>query len=410
MLSLRRRRPAEPMLRHGDLLYVSPLRAAQVVEPAPGAMWSVWLMLAVVATAVAWAALSKVDVITRATARIIPEGREQLVASLEGGILRELKVREGDTVAAGQELAVLDPTRLQAQRSEGQARRTALRGAIARAQAEATGTALQFPREVLAVAAIVQGETESYRARSRLLAEALDVNRRNLELLNRELAVAESMSAKGLMSEVEVMRLRRQANDLQQQSTERVSRFRQEAAAELVRLRNELALIDEQQVARDDAVQRTVLKSPVRGIVKAIRNHTVGGIVGPGAPLMEIVPQGDHVLVELRIKPLDIGFVKVGQPVAIKLSAFDYTVYGGLHGQVHLISPDAHGDADRPTPDATWYRALVRADASKLTAAGQPLPVRPGMQGNAEIRVGERTVMSFLLRPMLRTQEAFRER
>lgn len=405
------RRPrTEPALRHGDLLYVSPLRAAQVVEPAPGAMWSVWLMLAVVATAVAWAALSKVDVVTKATARIVPEGREQLIASLEGGLLRELKVREGDLVAAGQELAVLDPTRLQAQRSEGQVRRTALRGAIARAQAEASGSPLQFPRDVAAVPAIVQGESESFRARARLLAEALDVNRRNLELLQKELAVAESMSAKGLMSEVEVMRVRRQVNDLQQQSAERVSRFRQEAAADLVRLRNELALIDEQQVARDDAVQRTVLKSPVRGIVKAIRNHTVGGVVGPGAPLMEIVPQGDSVLVELRIKPLDIGFVQVGQPAVVKLSAFDYTVYGGLQGKVHLISPDAHGDAERTTPDATWYRAFVRADASQLTANGQPLPVRPGMQGTADIRVGERTVMSFLLRPLLRTQEAFRER
>ncbi len=403
-------RSRSPRLRRGELLYVSPLRAAQVVEPTPGAAWSIWLMLIVVLTALGWAALTRVDVVTQATARVVPEGREQLVASLEGGLLRELKVREGDEVQTGQVLAVLDPTRLAAQRSEGASRRTALRAALARATAEANAAPLQFPREVLSQPAVVQAETESFKARGRLLDEALDVNRRNLDLLQRELAMAESMSARGLMSEVEVMRLRRQANDLQQAAQERVSRFRQDASADLVRLRNELALIDDQQVVRDDALRRTTLTSPVRGIVKAVRNNTLGGVLAPGAPLMEIVPVSDTVLVELRIKPADIGFVKAGQRVMIKLSAYEYTIYGGLQGQVGVIGPDAMGDAERGTPDATWYRALVRADASQLASAGKPLPVRPGMQGLGEIRTGERSVLSFLLRPMLRTQEAFRER
>jgi adhesin transport system membrane fusion protein len=403
-------RTRPPQLRRGELLYVSPLRAAQVVEPTPGAAWSIWLMLAAVLTALVWAALTRVDVVTQAVARVVPEGREQLVASLEGGILRELKVREGDEVQAGQVLAELDPTRFASQRNEGASRRTALKGALARALAEANGTPLQFPREVLAVPAVVQGETDSYKARERLQAEALEVNRRNLELLQRELAVADSMSAKGLMSEVEVMRLRRQANDLQQAAQERISRFRQDASAELVRLRNELALLDDQQVVRDDALRRTTLTSPVRGIVKAVRNNTVGGVLTPGAPLMDIVPISDTVLVELRIKPADIGFVKSGQRVVVKLSSYEYTIYGGLQGEVGVIGPDAMGDAERGTPDATWYRALVRADASQLASNGKALPVRPGMQGMGEIRTGERTVLSFLLRPMLRTQEAFRER
>ena len=403
-------RTRTPTLRRGDLVYVSPLRAAQVVEPTPGAAWSIWLMLMALVAAIAWAAWTPVDVVTQAGARIVPEGREQLVASLEGGILRELKVREGDEVQAGQVLAELDPTRFAAQRSEGASRRVALRGAMARAQAEAAGTPLQFPRDVQAQASIVSGETDSHRARERLLNEALDVSRRNLDLLQRELSVAEGMSAKGLMSEVEVMRLRRQVNDLQQAAQERVSRFRQEASAELVRVRNELALLDDQQVVRDDAVRRTTLTSPVRGIVKAVRNHTLGGVIGPGAPLMEIVPVSDTVLVELRIKPSDIGFVKAGQRVVVKLSAYEYTIYGGLEGTVGVIGPDVLGDAERGAPDATWYRALVRADASHLVSQGKPLPVRPGMQGSGEIRTGERTVLSYLLRPMLRTQEAFRER
>jgi len=397
-------------LRRGDLVYVSPLRSALVVEPAPSAMWSVYLMLAAIVVAFAWAALTQVDVVTKASARIVPDGREQLIASLEGGILRELKVKEGDSVDAGQELAVLDPTRVESQRSESQSRRLALRGAIARATAEAAGSALSFPKDVLAAREVVQGETESYRARQRVLSEAAAASRNNLELLQRELNVAESMSAKGLMSEVEVMRVRRQVNDLQQQASERLSRHRQDASAELVRLRNELALLDEQMVVRDDALRRTVLTSPVHGFVKTIRNNTLGGVITAGAPLMEIVPQGEAVMVELRIKPSDIGFVKPGQKVVIKLSSYEYTIYGGLHGEVGSIGPDALGDAEKGTPDATWYRALVRADATQLKSGDKPLPVKPGMQGSAEIRTGERTVMSFLLRPMLRTQEAFRER
>ena len=264
-----------------------------------------------------------------------------------------------------------------------------------------------------AVPDIVQGETDSYHARQRGLNEAVAINQRNQRLLERELAMADSMASKGLMSEVEVMRLRRQVNDLAQQTQERSNRYRQDASAELVRSQTELAMQVEQGVVRDDMLKRTVLTSPVRGLVKNIRMNTLGGVVSPGAPVMEIVPVGEQVLVELRVKPADIGFTKVGQDVEIKLSAYDYTVYGSLHGKVQTLSPDALGDADRgavAAGDATWYRALVRADASSLKAGGKALLVLPGMQGSAEIRVGQRSVLSFLLRPMMKAQEAFTER
>ncbi|MFO1296262.1 MAG: HlyD family efflux transporter periplasmic adaptor subunit [Rubrivivax sp.] len=162
----------------------------------------------------------------------------------------------------------------------------------------------------------MQGETENYEARKRALDEAVAANSRSIGLLVEELNVADTMARRGLMSDVEVMRVRRQVNDLRLANTERINRFRQEASAELVRVRTELALLEEQMVVREDAPKRTVLVSPVNGIVKQIRNNTVGGVVGAGAPIMEIVPIGTRVLVEARIKPADIGFVKVGQPVA----------------------------------------------------------------------------------------------
>lgn len=413
---LRERRaapPAAPPLQHGDDVYLSALRAAQISDAVPAAMWAVYLMLAVLVCAVGWAAVAQVDIVTKATGRVVPDGREQVIASLEGGILAELHVREGDAVEPGQTLALLDPTRFEAQQAESQARRVALRGAVARLQAEAEGRREpDFPPDVLALPELVQGETANLAARRRSLDEALAITRRSAALVQRELTMAEHMSAEGLMSEVEVMRVRRQLNELELQAQERINRHRQEASAELVRLRTELAQLDEQLVVRDDALRRTTLVSPVRGLVKQVRMNTLGGVVPPGAAVMEIVPLGPRVLVEARIRPKDIGFVQVGQAVEVKLTAYEYTVFGGLKGTISSISPDALGDPDRPGggPDATWYRAIVQADRAALKSGERVLPVLPGMTGTVEIRTGQRTVLGFLLRPMLKSQEAFRER
>jgi membrane fusion protein, adhesin transport system len=408
-MALNRAKPPAATLRRSDLDYLNALQAAQQVEATPMATWAIYLMLAALVVAFGWAALAQVDMLTRADARVVPEGREQLIASLEGGILRELKVREGEAVLAGQALALLDPTRMEAQQAESRAKRLALTATAARLQAEATGRPLQFPPELKSLPAVVQGETDSYNARQRALNEAGAVNARNQALLERELAMAAQMAAKGLMSNVEVMRLRRQVNDLNMTSFERTNRFRQDASAELVRVQTELALMSEQQVVRDDQLRRTVLTSPVNGLVKNIRMNTLGGVVAAGAPVMEVVPVGDKVLVEARVKPSDIGFVKVGQRVEVKLTAYDYSVYGTLRGKVEVLSPDALGDNERGA-EATYYRALVRADPSSLKSGTKPLNVLPGMAGTAEIAVGKRSVLSFLLRPMLKANEAFTER
>ena len=404
---------APALLQRGDREFLSPLQAAHEQEPTHAAAWAIYLMLAALVAALAWAALARVDMITRSDSRVVPVGREQVIASLEGGILRELKVREGEAVTAGQPLALLDPTRVEAQQNEGRLKRLAMLATVVRLRAEASGRPLVFPETLSVVPQVTQSETDSYNARKRALNDAVASGQSNQRLLEREMAMAADMAAKGLLSEVEVMRLRRQVNDLNLATQERINRFRQDASAELVRVQTELAMLGEQQVVRDDILKRTVLTSPVRGLVKNIRMNTLGGVVSAGAPVMEIVPVDDQLLVELRISPSDIGFIKVGQPVEIKLSAYDYTVYGSLHGQVDTVSPDALGDPNNPSPaggNATWYRALVRADAATLKAGGKPLTVLPGMTGTAEIRTGRRSVLSFLLRPMMKATEAFTER
>jgi adhesin transport system membrane fusion protein len=399
-------------IERGDAAYMSSVNAAHVVERLPGVAWSLYLMAFAVLAALVWAALAQVEVITKADARVIPEAREQVIASLEGGLLRELLVHEGQAVEQGQELARLDPTRFEAQQEEGQAKRLAMKATVARLQAEAAGSAtLHFTDDVAAQGPIVQAETEAFQARKRALDDSVGANARSIDLVNRELQVAEAMASKGLLSDVEVMRLRRQVNDLRLQNQDRINRFRQDASTELLRLRSELAQLQEQQVVRDDQLKRTVLKSPVRGLVKNIRVRTVGGVVAGGAPIMEIVPLGPRVLVEARVKPADIGFVRVGQGVEVKLSAYEYNIYGGVKGTVEYMSPDALGDAEHASgADPTYYRVLIRCDSSSLRAHGEPLPLVPGMTGSVEINTHQRNVLSFILTPMLKSREAFRER
>ena len=397
------------VLSRQESLFVTGLDNAHLDEPLPRAMWALYLLMATVFTAIVWASVAQVDEVTRSDGRIVPDGREQVIASLDSGILRELLVREGQEVQVGQELAQMDPTRVEASQNEGQAKRMALKAQVARLTAEAGGHALKFPPEVAAVPRLVEAETEAYEARRRVLEEAVAAIGRSAGLLGRELRIAQDMAGKGLMSDVEVMRLNRQVNELQQQRSERISRFRQEASSELVRVQNELTQVDEQMVVRQDAMQRTVLKSPVHGVVKNIRVNTVGGVITTGAPIMEISPIGPRVLVEARIKPKDIGFIRVGQTAEIKLTGYDFNVHGGLEGKVEYISPDAMGETEKGN-DSSYYRALVSADRNNTHFHGKPLPVIPGMQATVEVRTGDRSVLSYLLRPMMKSREALRER
>ena len=395
-----------------DGMFTSALANALADEPLPRSMWALYLLAAALAAAIVWASLAEVDQVSRVQGRVVPEAREQVIASLDSGLLAELKVREGEEVQAGQQLARLDPTRVEAQENEGALRRTAMRVAVARLRAEAYGTRFELPADVPPKADAVGLERQAYEARQRLLDEAVSSLDRSIGLLAKELKVAQDLSARGLMSEVEVMRVNRQINDLRQQRQERISRFRQEASQELTRLENELAALEEQQVVRQDAMKRTVLRSPVHGIVKNIRITTLGGVVSSGSPIMEIVPLGPTVLIEARVPPSEVGFVQVGQRAIIKIAGYDYNINGGLEGKIEVISADTLGDNDKlsPTGDSRYYRALVRADQNTLMRNGKPLPVIPGMSATVEIKTGERTVLSYLLRPLLKSQEALKER
>ncbi|SEL44014.1 membrane fusion protein, adhesin transport system [Roseateles sp. YR242] len=390
-------------------LFISSVQSALIDEPLPKAVWILYLLAAVLIVGIGWSSLATVDEVTRSDGRIVPDGKEQVITSLESGVLSKLLVREGDEVEAGQPLAELDPTRAEAAQNESQVKRLGLMAQVTRLRAEALGQPLKFPAEVQQVQRLVDSESEVFDTRRRVLDEAVSSFNRSIGLLASELKMAQDMASKGLMSNVEVMRLTRQVNELQQQRNERVSRFRQEASSDLSRIQTELAQIDEQMVVRKDALQHTILKSPVYGLVKNIKMNTVGGAVSSGAAIMEIVPLGSRVLVEARIKPKDIGFLQVGQSAVVKVAGYDFNVNGGLHGKIQYISPDALGETEK-NGEGTYYRVIVGADRVDIKMKGEPLPVIPGMTASVEIRTGERSVLSYVLRPMLKSREALRER
>lgn len=393
-----------------DGRYLSSLAQAHVDEALPRATWALYLMLAFVVAFIAWAAWAQVDEVARADGRLVPDGKEQVIASLESGLLAELLVREGQQVTQGQALLRLDPTRVEAAENEGELRQRALMATAARLRAEANGTALAFPPELKDLSRLLAAERESFEARRRALDDGLAGLSRSIGLVERELGMARQMSAQGLMSNVEVMRLTRQVSELQAARSQQLSRFRQDAAAELVKVQNELAVIEEQMVVRLDQLKRTTLVSPVAGVVKSVKLGTVGGVISSGAPILEIAPTGGRLLVEARVRPKDVGFVGVGQQAQIKLSGYDPNVYGALQARVDYISPDASGDPDKGA-DAAYYRVLLVAQGNTLRPVrGEPAPLIPGMAAVVEIKTGERSVLSYLLRPMLKSREALRER
>jgi adhesin transport system membrane fusion protein len=396
-------------VRGEDLAYASDMQQALLGERSRASGASLALMCAVLLAAIAWAASTRVEEVTKGEARIIPSSREQVIQSLEGGILKELRVREGDVVAAGQPLLRIDPTKADASFKEGRSKELALRATIARLEAESRETPLRFPPQVAADREVVRNETAAYLARRRALEQGTATLKRSKALLEREIAMTRPMVERGLVAEVELLRMERQYNELDLQVNERNNKYRADAAAELARNEAELAQLSGVLTARKDMLDRTVIRAPLRGTVKNVRVNTIGGVIQPGQDIMEIVPLEDQLLVEAKIPPREVAFLRPGLPAQVKLTAYDYTVYGALEGTVELISPDTLRE-ERKAEEASYYRVLVRTRQASLRAGGKDLPIIPGMTATVEVRTGEKRVLDYLLKPVLRSQEAFRER
>jgi adhesin transport system membrane fusion protein len=397
-----------------DLAHMRELHAVMVDRSQPPVRWSLYMLAAIVLVFVVWASLTSVDEVTRGNGKVVSSSGEQMIQSLEGGILSKLHVRQGDRVEAGQVLLETDPTKANAVYKEGLNKLIALQGSAARLRAEAYGTALVFPAELQRYPDVVRSETLAYNSRRTSLTQSVAELQHSLQMIEQEIALSEKLVARGLISDVEMLRMKRQVNDFQLQISDRQSKYRSEANAELSRVESELSQSRENVVARADTAKHTVFKSPVRGIVKNILISTIGGVIQPAATIMEIVPLDEKLLVEVKIRPQDVAFLHVGLPATVRVTAYDFSIYGGLQGEVEYISPDTLREESRTalaaTGEETYYRVLVRTHESVLRVGEQTLPILPGMTTTADILSGKKSVLSYLLKPIFKAREALRER
>lgn len=356
-----------------------------------------------------WAYFSPLDEVSKGDGKVIPSSHEQIIQSLEGGILAELKVAEGDLVDAGQVLAQLDPTKTQSNVEESMARYRAVLASATRLQAEVSGTALSFPDELSAFPQLIAHETRLHRERTNRLKESLAGVNQSLQLVDRELRITQKLASQGVASDVEVFRLQRQRSELQLKMTELRSAFQVQAGEELAKARAEISSLTPVIRGREDSLKRMTVLSPVRGIVKGIEVTTLGGVISPNGRLMQIVPVDDQLLIETRISPRDIAFIHPGQSAKVKITAYDYSIYGGLDGQVVTISPDTI--QDKVKPENYYYRVFIRTHSNFLqNKAGKQFSIAPGMIATVDIKSGSKTVLNYLVKPFNKAQEALRER
>ena len=377
--------------------------------PLPKSSVIIWIIGIGLLVLLTWAWLFKLEEVSTGTGKIIPSSKEQVIQSLDGGILTTLNVKEGEIVERGQVLAQLDPTRFESNVGESESLLVSSRATSARLRAEVTGAPLVFPEEVLKYPKLVKEETALYQSRRANLQESVAGLEQALLLVQQELEMTAPLVAKGAASEVEVLRLKREANDLRNQMNDIRNQYYVNARQELSKANTDVET--QQQVVRgkSDTLSRTVFKSPVRGVVKEIDVMTLGGVIPQNGKLMTIVPLDEKLLVEARISPRDIAFIRPDQEALVKISAYDYSIYGGLNGKVAMISPDTLRDEVKQ--DQFYYRVYIRTDSDKLSNnAGQEFNITPGMVATVDIRTGSKTVMNYLIKPFNKAKEALRER
>lgn len=368
-----------------------------------------WSLFALLVMFITWASLFQLDEVTTGSGKVIPSSHEQVIQSLEGGIIHSLMVREGDIVERGQQLAQLDRTKTESSVLESESRLNAAMATAARLNAEVNDTGLTFPAELDDDVELVKQETALYQSRRESLEKGLAGLRQGADLVQRELALTRPLVTQGAASKVEVLRLERQKNELESKITEMKNQYYVRAREELAKANAEIEAQRSVMKGREDSLTRLTFNAPVRGIVKDIDVTTVGGVIPPNGKLMSLVPLDDQMVIEAKISPRDVAFIHPGQKALVKITAYDYSIYGGLEGEVTMISPDTLQDEVKR--DVYYYRVYIRTDSNHLTnRQGKEFPVFPGMIATVDIKTGSKSVIDYLLKPLNKAKEALRER
>ena len=408
----------------------------------PHALLAIIVLFFVIA--IAWAAYFQIEEVARGDGRIITASQVQVITNLEGGIIAEIMVREGEVVQKDQPLIRIDPTRFVAAYREGEQGALALKAKIARLAAEANRTPFSMPADVQkGNPTVAEREIALFRSRQAELSTRTQVLRQQaaqreselrelqnraerlaeqLALVDREIGITAPLVKRGVVSEVELLRLERDQartrSDLEQArlSIPRVhaaiaeargrladaeATFRAQAGGELAQAQAELAKVSEQIPALEDRATRTLVRAPMHGIIKTIPNKTIGGVVQPGSPMIEMIPVEDTLLVETRLSPSDIAFVRVGQRAIVKVTAYDPSIFGGMEGRIEHVS----ADSTVPQQGEPFFVAHVRTASNAIDYYGKKLPISPGMIASVDVITGKRSILYYLTKPINRARE-----
>jgi adhesin transport system membrane fusion protein len=412
---------------------------------------TIWGVIGFFVFLLLWAHFAIIDEVTKGEGKAIPSSRIQKIQNLEGGIVAQIYVHEGQIVEAGAPLIRLDDTRFASNVGETEAERVSMELRVERLSAEVDDRPLKITDAARkAVPNQVSSEESLYASRRQQLADEVgglqqqllqrqqelrefsskqEQYRNSLNLLRQEIGMSEPLVAQGAISPVEVLRLKRSEvetrgmldgttlaipraqaaiNEVQRKIDETRGKFRSEALAQLNEARTLLSKAQATSKGLEDRVSRTMVTSPVRGIVKQMLVNTVGGVIQPGSDMAEVVPLDDTILVEAKIRPQDIAFLHPGQEAMIKFTAYDYTIYGGLKGKLEQIGADTVMDEEKKN---TFYIIKLRTDRSHLGTDEKPLLIIPGMVASVDIITGKKSILSYLLKPIIKSRaEAMHER
>ncbi len=400
-----------------------------------------------VTTLLVWAHFAVLDEVTRGDGTVVPSSKTQVIQNLEGGILAEILVREGDIVEPNDILVRIDNTVAQASFRDATSQRFLLLAKVARLEAELDGEELAMPEEVLQEAPTAAADQQALFAlrRSQLAAQIrvlesqesqrgqevaeMQSRRRQLQdslsLAREEFGITEPLVKKGVLPKLDLIRIQREIADLEgelatvkqaiprlksaaaeakQRIEELVLTNKAEVSNELNQIKAELKSVSEALFAGTDRVKRTEVRSLVRGAVKEIKHNTVGGVIQPGEDIVEIVPLDDTLLIEAKIRPADIAFLRPGQDATVKITAYDFSIYGGLHASLERISADTIRDDDAQSNER-FYRVYLRTDRNTIQYQGDQLPIIPGMTATVEILTGKKSVLDYILKPILRAKD-----
>lgn len=371
---------------------------------------TIWLVAATIAVFVIWAAIASVDQIVRGPGEIVSSSKPQIIQNLEGGILAELNVSEGDEVEPGALLGRLYGTSYKAQVDDLRAQIASLEIRELRLEAEMNGIEAFEPSEEQAalVPEIVKSESELLTARLSDFQSRRAGAGAVLKQAKAERDLLENMFNKEIAPLIDVTKARKAFSDAEAQYNEVTTRAELERASEYSEILEKLGSLRQQLKLSQDQLARTTLVSPLRGVVNKLSVTTIGGVVRPGEEILQIIPLDEELFIDARIAPKDIANVKVGQDATIKLSAYDYTIYGSLQGAVHFVSADTFKD-ERDPQAQPYYKAVLRVDLAHLSERQRSLEIRPGMQATVELHTGEKTILQYLLKPLYKSREALRE-